>query len=109
MRCAGDEEMLQRAEFHAEFVRRSHLGEPPKGFDDLDLDAIEQGLDTMLPVAFRQFVRSHGAVHTDSILDALVERELNHPDIQEVLSPEECVANTKGYWSAGMPRHVIGI
>ncbi len=32
-----------------------------------------------------------------------------HPNIQDFLSADEAVANSRGYWAAGMPDDVIGV
>ncbi len=50
----------------------------------------------------------HGVIHTPGILDALCAGQVDHPDVQDFLAPQQVVDNTKGYWSAGMPRDIIG-
>jgi hypothetical protein len=101
--------MKARNTIHEDFVARFHSGDRPTPATDAEVDSVEAGLGTKLPGAFRAFMTRFGPVHTPGILDQITERGLDHPDIQEFLSASEAVENTKGYWSAGMPDHVIGI
>jgi hypothetical protein len=98
-----------RSELHAQFAAHFHCGEPPQTYPELALDAIEQALDTALPLSYRQFILRVGPVSTPAILERLVARQLDHPDLNHLLSPDEVIKNTRGYWAAGMPGNVIGI
>ncbi len=102
-------DMNSRAAIHESFVKKFHLGQEPKPLTDEELDSIEAELNTKLPVAFREFMARFGQVHTPGILDAVTAGDLDHPDIQDFLSAREAIANTKGYWSTGMPNDVIGV
>jgi hypothetical protein len=75
----------------------------------LTLDAVEQALDTALPLSYREFMQRVGPVYTPDILDGIVARQLEHADIRHVFSPDDVINDTKGYWAAGMPRDIIGI
>jgi hypothetical protein len=101
--------MGPRTTIHEDFVSRFHLGDRPKPVTDAELGSVEAGLDTKLPASFREFMTRFGPVHTPRIFDEIADRGLDHPDIQEFLSAEDAVENTKGYWSAGMPDDVIGV
>src|SRR5262245_24195154 len=97
-----------RSELYAQFAAHFQCGEQPQAYPALALDAIEQALDTALPLSYRQFIRRVGPVHTPAILDGIVARHLDHPDLNHLLSPDEVIKNTRGYWAAGMPADVIG-
>ena len=99
----------KRGELHAQFAAHFQCGEPPQMYQELALDAIEEALDTTLPLSYRQFMRRVGPVHTPAILDRIVARQLDHPDLNHLLSPDGVIKNTRGYWAAGMPADVIGI
>ncbi len=100
--------MIDRAEIHARFVAQFAFGDRPLPFGDADLDSIEVALDTVLPTAYRCFMKSYGSVYTPSLLDEIEERNLDFPDFHELFSPLKAVEGTTGYWSAGMPVHLIG-
>jgi hypothetical protein len=101
--------MGARLEIHQQFVDRFHFGELPRPVTDSELDGVEIALHTVLPSSFRTFMMRFGAVYTPGILDAICNKGLDHPDVQDVLTPDESIENTKGYWSAGMPADVIGV
>jgi hypothetical protein len=102
--------MRTRIEIHDAFVARFHLGAERTPVTDEQLDVVEAALNTKLPAAYRQFMTRHGVVHSQSILDEIVDKKLEpHPDVQDFLEPQEAINNTKGYWSAGMPENLIGI
>ena len=98
-----------RTELYTHFATQFHCGEQPHLFSQLDLDAVEQALDTTLPLLYCHFMQRVGPVSTPAILDELVARQLQHADLNHLLSPEEVINNTKDYWAAGMSGDVIGI
>jgi len=53
-------------------------------------------------------MRLHGSVYTPGILAAIVDLNLDHDDIQNIVTVTEAVEGTKAYWSAGMPDDIIG-
>jgi hypothetical protein len=70
---------------------------------------VEREVDSRLPLSLRDFLGSEGGdVYTPDTLEMIVDRDLNHPDIQNILSPEDLVAGTRAWWSAGMPDEIIG-
>lgn len=73
-----------------------------------DLDVVEATLDTRFCEAFRRFMTRHGPTFSPDILEALVNRGWEHPDLQQVFGAQELVEATRGYRSAGMPGDVIG-
>jgi len=101
--------MASRNHIHAEFVARFHIGDPPSPATDQQIDRIGTELNTTVPEVYRHFMTQYGPVYTPDILDAIDDRQLDHPDVQNFLSPDEAVSATKAYWSAGMPSDVIGV
>jgi SMI1 / KNR4 family (SUKH-1) len=101
--------MNRRTDIHDRFVARFHFGDRPTPVTEQALDAIEAELDTRLPTAYRQFMTRHGAVYTPDILGIVVDRNIDHVDLKNIDGPQEAVEGTKGYWSGGMPKDVIGI
>jgi hypothetical protein len=101
--------MEPRLIIHERFVERFQFGARPHPLSDTELDSIEGGLCTKLPLAFRQFMSRYGPVHTPRTLELVTNLGLDHPDIQDFLSADEAVGNSRGYWAAGMPDDVIGV
>lgn len=101
--------MRTRTAIHRDFVARFHIGERHGPVSDAQLDGIESELATKLPKAFRQFMTQHGPVYTPDTLSEIADGNIDHPDVQNVLDPAEAIEGTKGYWSAGMPKDVIGV
>ena len=101
--------MRTRATIHRDFVERFHVGERHGPVSDSQLDAIEAKLNTKLPVAYREFMTGYGPVYTPDTLHEIVEGNIEHPDIQNILDPVEAIEGTKAYWSGGMPEDVIGV
>jgi hypothetical protein len=98
--------MHDRAQLHCEFVRRFRFGAAGTPATDDDLDAIEKSLNVILPLAYRSFMRTHGAVYAPDVLGAVVDQNLDHPDLQEIWSARAVVSDTKVMWSGGMPEEL---
>jgi hypothetical protein len=101
--------MEPRTALQDRFVAKFHFGDLSEPVSEEALDTVEAELSTRLPEAYRRFMTRLGVVHTPDILRALTEEQIDHPDIQDFLAPQQIIAGTKGYWSAGMPSDVIGI
>jgi hypothetical protein len=101
--------MLSRTAIHDAFVGRFHVGERQELVTGPQLDQIEAELNTKLPAAYREFVTRHGIVFTPGILQEIVDKNIDHADVQYFLGPKEVIENMKAYWSAGMPKNVIGV
>jgi hypothetical protein len=101
--------MRSRIAIHHDFVARFHVGERPVPVNDSRLDEIEAQLNTRLPGAYRDFMTRQGAVYTPETLNEIVEGNIDHPDIQNILEPAEAIEGTIAYWSGGMPKDVIGV
>jgi hypothetical protein len=102
--------MRTRADIQEAFIARFHLGGKRTQVTAQQLDIVEKALNTTLPTAYREFMIRHGVVHSQGILEEIVDKKLEpHPEVQDFLEPQETIESTKGYWSAGMPESVIGI
>lgn len=101
--------MRTRLDIQEAFVARFHLGEERTVVTSEQLDIVEAALNTKLPAAYRQFMIRHGVVHSQRILGEIVDNNLEHPDVQDFLEPQQAIDDTKIYWSAGMPENLIGI
>lgn len=77
--------------------------------DPLELDQVEEALETHLPASYRLFLSTHGPLFVPDLWDAVVERELGAHPLREFLSPDQVVTDTRLYWSGGMPRDFVGV
>lgn len=101
--------MRTRTAIHERFVTQFHFGERPTPAAEAELDSVEAGLDTKLPAAFREFMTRFGPVHTPRISEEIADRALEHPDVQEFMAASDAIEHAEGFWSAGMPKDVIGV
>jgi len=74
-----------------------------------ELDRIEVALETFLPLAYRQFLSLNGPLFLPDLWDEVVKRELDVHPLREFLTPSEVIADTRLYWSGGMPRDFVGV
>ena len=98
-----------REQLHDRFVESFHVGDAPSVVSEQELDRVELNLKTRLPASYRSFMSRHGIVHTPRVLDMICERNVDHPDVQDFLEPQEAIDDTRSYWAAGMPNDIIGI
>ena len=98
-----------RRDIHARFVARFRTDDAALPVTAQHLDAIETKLRTQLSLSYRSFMTTYGRIHTPQIVKEISDRELDHPDVQDFLGPQEAIDGTTGYWSAGMPEDIIGI
>lgn len=80
----------------------------PSPAADLDIQRVEQELSTVLPQAYITFMQAHGAVRTPSLLSLIADGRHEQWDVMALSELAEVSADTKSYWSAGMPEHLIG-
>ncbi len=92
-----------------EFIERwCQLGERSEPVDPERLAEIELELGIALPQAYRSGVVSHGLPTPDiSLLDFIVDNELDLPDISDFHSPSEIVSSTRDWCDLGMPSHLV--
>lgn len=98
---------MSRQIIHTEFVRLFRHGVGSGPVSDLELSKAERALKTLLPEAYRQFMRTYGEVFTPDILGMLVEAELDFPDLQNIVPLAELVGGAKDSCSAGLPDEFV--
>ncbi len=99
---------MNRSVIYQRFVSEFHSGGPPTPAGAPELDEAERVLSTTFPVSYRQFMESHGAVHTPGIFD-LVSPLSEVPSLHNLASIAEVVSEAAGLWSAGTPRDLVVI
>lgn len=72
------------------------------------ISEVETKLGYVFPAAYKEYVVEFGATYVPDILDIVVEKELDLPDIQEILLVSELVSTNEMYWSGGMPKDYVG-
>jgi len=97
----------RRSRLHAQFVsvfaaRKSGRPAPPRS-----TRSAEARLGLVFPRSYVQFVSAHGGAWTPTILDTIVERHLEHPDLHEVLTPAKAAEATCLMWRGGMPKELV--
>jgi len=106
---------MTREELHTTFCR---LFSAPGERTSITLDEIariEAELKITFPQAYVDFVTKYGAIYTPTILDLVTGGESEIPpdgasfDVQQFLSAEEIVRDSKLYWSGGMDSNLVGI
>ena len=72
-----------------------------------DVALMERELSTVLPLSYRRFITTYGEVYTPGLLDLIVERQLDLPDVQNISVPREAAEATLAYWSGDAPRDLV--
>ena len=94
-----------------QFVRKwstDSTSKPGRGPESSEsLDRIEKALGVMLPDAYVDFMLSVGEVWTPEILNCIVDREIEMPDIQNILSFEEAEGSTVGWKDINLPSNMF--
>lgn len=102
---------MDREQLHSAFISRFHCvdwGGVPQGASLSDILQMETQLNTSLPSSYHTFALAFGSAYTPSILDGIVDGNLDYPDLQNIGHPLQNIEDTLAYWSAGMPEHLIG-
>jgi hypothetical protein len=68
----------------------------------------EAAIGLTLPFGYKTLVSVYGDVYTPDILDAVVDQNLDLPDVQNFNLPGEALEDTTLYVSAGMPEGYLG-
>lgn len=104
--------MGERDGLHVRFATRfaaDGLDGPARLCDTVALDQAEEALDTLLPVAYRDFLATCGPLFVPALWEAVVCGELGAEPVREFFSPAEVTRDTRLYWSGGMPADFIGV
>ncbi len=99
--------MADRQSLHRRFADAFHVGDAATPATDAQLDTTNAACDIALPASFRAFAKSVGDAYTPNILDAITERNLEHPDVQNFMPVTDIPDDTAAYWQAGMPGNVV--
>jgi hypothetical protein len=102
----------QRRALHSLFAVRfeaDRLGGPAQRISVDVIDQAEEALDTFLPVSYREFLGACGPLFVPALWDAVVEKELGVEPVREFFTPSQVAADTRLYWSGGMPVDFIAI
>lgn len=93
----------------AQFVQLwMHPDYPPAHVSEARLQAGEHQLGFRFPDDYRDEVLRHGlAAPTIDLLDTIVDRELDMPDLSEMLTPEEMIETNRTQWEMGLPAHLV--
>jgi len=101
-------ESARRIALYRRFVETFHHGAPPVPVTSAELDEAERVLDTVFPTSYRLFMTSFGELYTPDLFDLrLGDPEM--PDLKNLASLEEVVAEAAGLWSAGTPDDLVVI
>lgn len=68
----------------------------------------EAAIGLTLPSGYKTLVSVYGNVYTPDILDAVVEQNLDLPNVQNFMLPREALVDTRLYVGAGMPEGYFG-
>lgn len=83
-------------------------GYPPQPVIEADLRSLERCLGIRLPEDYRQAILEVGLPRPNiSLLDTIVERQLDMHSLSELFSPTEIVEETLGWRELGMPVSLI--
>ncbi len=95
-----------REDLQRTFVARFSFG-PRALVDEAALAAAEARLSARFPDAYRSFMKTHGGALTPGLLDLVVERKIDPPDLHRLESPAVMADATETYWRGGMPGHLV--
>jgi hypothetical protein len=102
----------ERISNYARFAQRfaaDGLDGPARRFDAQALDRAEEALDMLLPVSYREFLTTCGALFVPDLWESVVGLELGVEAVREFFGPAEIVRDTRLYRSGGMPSEFVGI
>lgn len=91
------------------FVARwMHPDYPPRPISEEALGAVEAHFRFSFPPDYREAVLQTGLVSpTIALLDAIVDRDLDMPDLSELLDSAEMVARTAAWRDMGLPDDMV--
>ena len=91
------------------FVARwMHPDYPPRPISEEALGAVEAHFRFSFPADYREAVLQAGLVSpTIDLLDAIVDRELDMPDLSQLLDSAQMVATTTAWRDMGLPDDMV--
>jgi len=87
--------MADRTEQNRRFAERFHAGARRRPATAAQLAEAESALGVILPVSYRQFALTCGAVFAPSLLDLVVDRRPGYSAVQQFLTPKQAVTETR--------------
>ena len=87
--------MAARADLHRQFTDRFNAGKRPRPATEEQVAEAESALGLLWPESYRQFALTHGAVYSPSLLDLVVEKQLEFSAVQQFLKPKQTVTETR--------------
>jgi hypothetical protein len=86
----------------------THPESTPDEVDPERLESAEARLRIRLPADYREAVLTHGLPRpTIALLNAIVDGELELPDVRAFLSPDEMVESTEDWRELGLPADLV--
>jgi hypothetical protein len=87
--------MPNRNDLHRAFAERFHAGKQFRPAKQAQLAEAEAALGLLWPESYRQFALAYGEVFTPQVLDLIIEHKPGFSDVQQFLTPKQCVTETR--------------
>ncbi|GAA3561449.1 SMI1/KNR4 family protein [Snuella lapsa] len=94
-------------EIFEEFINKYNRNESLVKATDLELNDLESEFNIVLPNDYKLFIKSYGDVWTPSILDIIVDNDLELNDIQDFWSIEKIIYDKKNEWTSQLSTDLI--
>ena len=98
---------MDLADLISRFSAVFHHGEIPATFDVAVFEQVGD-LEVTTPLSYRALLCSSGGLFTPTILEEIVDRQLDFPDVQNIWLLSEVARDTRDSWSGGMPQDMVG-
>ncbi len=86
---------MDRLELYRKFAERFHGGKRLRPATDDQISEAETALGVLWPESYRQFSLTCGAIYTPSLVELIVELNLEFADVQDFLTPKQTVTETR--------------
>jgi hypothetical protein len=98
---------VTRSKLHARFVSMFSSGKSGRPVSARSVRSAEARLGSVFPRSYVEFVCTHGGAFTPTILTTIVDRELDHSDLQDIYTPAQAAAASPIMWQGGMSRRLV--
>jgi hypothetical protein len=99
---------MTRAQIHEQFVSEFRDSSPVTPVAASDLVTVERELEIVLPESYRSFILTHGTVHTPSLLDLIVDLDVELWALRGFIVPADIIRDSRLCWSGGMSDELVG-
>lgn len=72
-----------------------------------EIHFIELDLETVVPIAYKEFMGIVGACESPGILTAVTEAAVEMPDLHSICSCDDVIDSTRALWRDGMSRSLV--